>query len=75
MTGEGYFQDTSVLGNVYYKTDGVEINGQIEVNYMEYPWISCFEVAGIKIDKKRWKELLKMQREEFPDTAQDWEQE
>ena len=39
---------------------------------MEYPWISCSEVAGIKIDKKRWRELIELQKEEFPDTAQEW---
>ena len=42
---------------------------------MEYPWISCSEVAGIKIDKKRWRELIELQKEEFPDTAQEWERE
>lgn len=42
---------------------------------MEYPWISCSEVAGIKIDKKRWWELIELQKEEFPDTAQEWERE
>lgn len=42
---------------------------------MEYPWISCSEVTGIKIDKKRWRELIELQKEEFPDTAQEWERE
>ena len=42
---------------------------------MEYPWISCSEVAGIKIDKKRWRELIELQKEEFPDTEQEWERE
>ena len=75
LEDEGYFCDTSVLGNVFYRTDGVDIHSQIEVNYMEYPWISTFEVEGLKIDKARWKELIELQKEEFPDTAQDWEME
>lgn len=47
-TGQGYIRDESVLGRVYYPKEGVEFDGQIEVRYMEYPWISTFETAGIR---------------------------
>lgn len=45
---QGYTWDESVLGRVYYPDKGVEIDGQIVVRYMEYPWISTFEVDGIR---------------------------
>lgn len=49
---DGYVCDVSELGKVYYRPQGIEIEGQIEINYMEYPWISCFEVDGMTISKK-----------------------
>jgi len=49
LLAQGYTCDDSVLGKVYYMPDKVEICGQIEVNYMEYPWISCFETEGVKV--------------------------
>ena len=45
----GYVWDESVLGKVYYHRVGVEIEGQIVIRYMEYPWISTFEVEGIRV--------------------------
>ena len=46
MLAQGYVCKTSPLGNVYYLPDGVTVNGDISINYMEYPWITCFEVSG-----------------------------
>ena len=45
MLAQGYVCETSPLGNVYYLPDGVTVTGDISINYMEYPWITCFEVA------------------------------
>lgn len=47
--GEGYLCEESVLGRVYYPESGVEIDGQIAVRYMNYPWISTFEIDGIRV--------------------------
>lgn len=46
--GQGYIRDESVLGRVYYPKEGVRLEGQIVVRYMEYPWISTFETDGIR---------------------------
>ena len=46
--GQGYVSDESVLGRVYYPKEGVELDGQIAVRYMDYPWISTFEIDGIR---------------------------
>lgn len=46
-TGLGFVCDESVMGKVYYPKDGVKIEGAIIVRYMEYPWISAFEIDGI----------------------------
>lgn len=46
MLAQGYVCETSPLGNVYYLPDGVTVTGDISINYMEYPWITCFEVSG-----------------------------
>lgn len=51
MSAEGYIFEKSVLGNVYYKAEGVSSDGDISINYMEYPWITCFEVEGLVISK------------------------
>lgn len=45
---QGYVRDESVLGKVYYPRMGVETDDRIEIRYMEYPWISTFEVEGIR---------------------------
>ena len=52
MLEKGYEIEQSELGRVYYPAEGVEIPDKIVINYMEYPWISCFEVEGVKIAHK-----------------------
>lgn len=47
-TEQGYLQEESTLGQVYYPAKGVELYGQIVIRYMEYPWISTFEIDGIR---------------------------
>lgn len=47
-TERGYLCEESVLGKVYYPKEGVELDGQIAVRYMNYPWISTFETDGIR---------------------------
>lgn len=49
---EDYVCDRSPLGMVYYKNDLIEVTGEVEVNYVEYPWISCFEVEGLRLKKR-----------------------
>lgn len=46
---EGYVCDRSEIGMVYYKDSIVEVTGPIEINYMEYPWMSYFEVEGLRL--------------------------
>ena len=52
MLEKGYVADESELGNVYYPKEGIIIPGQMTVRYVEYPWITCFEVEGIEIKKE-----------------------
>ena len=49
MLERGYDVDESELGNVYYPREGIEIPEHITVNYIEYPWITCWEAEGIEI--------------------------
>ena len=49
MLAQGYVCETSPLGTVYYLPDGITVNGNISINYMEYPWITCFEVSGLAV--------------------------
>lgn len=51
MRKQGYICDRSILGNVYYPEQGVRIEEPIEIKYVEYPWITRFEVSGIFVDK------------------------
>ena len=51
LAEKGYDADCSEMGNVYYPRKGVSILDSIAVNYVEYPWITCFEVEGIEIIK------------------------
>ena len=44
MLAQGYVCVASPLGNVYYLPD-------ISINYMEYPWITCFEVSGLAVSR------------------------
>lgn len=52
MDEKGYVHDKSELGDVYYPKEGIIIPGTIVVKYVDYPWISCFEVDGIEILKE-----------------------
>ena len=58
MQKKGYAVSQSELGNVYYPEEGVEVPENIVVKYVEYPWITCFEVEGLKIMKEKsiWKQ-------------------
>lgn len=49
MLGQGYVFQQSEMGKVYYPKEGILLEETIEVNYVEYPWITCFEVEGIEI--------------------------
>lgn len=51
MIEKGYVLDKSELGRVFYPKEGIRILGEIIVKYVEYPWITCFEVEGIEILK------------------------
>ena len=51
MLEKGYVLDESVLGKVYYPGEGIRIPDKIIVKYVDYPWISCFEVEGIEFKK------------------------
>jgi len=53
MIEKGYVLDESVLGKVYYPKEGIKIQDKIIVKYVDYPWISCFEVEGIVIMKTK----------------------
>ena len=53
MLEKGYVLDESVLGKVYYPKEGIRIPDIITVKYVDYPWISCFEVEGIEILKSK----------------------
>lgn len=52
MLAKGYLADQSELGEVYYPQTGVRVEGQLVVKYVEYPWITCFEVDGLVPDKE-----------------------
>lgn len=52
MLLKGYDADESELGNVYYPNEGIVIPEKIIVNYVVYPWITCFQVEGVEIIKK-----------------------
>ena len=49
MLKQGYVFQQSELGKVYYPKEGIVVGEQVEVKYVEYPWITCFEVEGIEI--------------------------
>ena len=49
LLSQGYTCESSPLGNVYYQSDGITIKGDIIINYMEYSWITCFEVEGVAV--------------------------
>lgn len=51
MIEKGYIPDETELGKVYYPKEGIRIQDKIIVKYVDYPWVSCFEVEGIEILK------------------------
>lgn len=51
MLEKGYVLDESEFGRVFYPKEGILIIEKIIVKYVEYPWITCFEVEGIEIIK------------------------
>ena len=51
MQEKGYIWKMSELGKVYYPKEGVCLSEHVTVQYVEYPWITCFEVEGIDIIK------------------------
>lgn len=51
MERKGYEWQLSPLGNVYYPKDALVFEENAEVMYVEYPWITKFDVKGIKIEK------------------------
>lgn len=52
MSEKGYAVDKSELGYVYYPKEGIVIRDHITVQYVEYPWITCFQVDGVEIVKQ-----------------------
>ena len=51
MLEKGYVLDESEFGRVFYPKEGIRIPERVIVKYVEYPWITCFEVEGIEILK------------------------
>lgn len=47
MEKKGYQAVESEMGYVYYPAEGVVASDEIAVNYIEYPWLTRFEVEGI----------------------------
>jgi len=52
MASEGFEWKESELGHVYYPKEALLFEEDAQVNYTVYPWITKFEVKGIKIAKK-----------------------
>lgn len=44
----GYTADKTKIGLALYPAEGVEIDGNIGVRYEEKPWITRFEVDGLR---------------------------
>ena len=51
ITTAGYVWENSELGYVYYLQEEIYFSDQAEIRYVEYPWITCFEVEGIEFKK------------------------
>lgn len=47
LLSQGCACEVSPLGNVYYPSDEMIVTGDISINYVENPWITCFEVNGL----------------------------
>ena len=58
MLAKGYAVDESELGRVYYPAKGIQREEVVVVKRMEYPWITCLEVEGIKIDKSELTDVM-----------------
>ena len=52
MELKGFAWKNSELGHVYYPKDRLTFEENAEVQYNVYPWITKFDVKGIKIIKK-----------------------
>ena len=52
MASKGYAWEMSELGHVYYPDGKLTFEDDAKVNYEVYPWITKFDVKGIKIVKK-----------------------
>ena len=52
MAAKGFEWEQSELGYVYYPKDRLTFEENAEVHYTLYPWITKFEVKGIKIAKR-----------------------
>ena len=48
MEAKGYVAGKSEVGYVYYPAEGVKTSEEIVVTYIEYPWLTRFEVEGIE---------------------------
>ena len=44
----GYVVDETEVGRAYYPAENVRITGEICVRYEVFPWISRFEIDGIR---------------------------
>ena len=51
----GYRVEKSELGKVYYPKRNTVKVGKIEIRYEEKPWLSCFEIDGLRPAKSRGK--------------------
>lgn len=45
---QNYVVDKTEIGYVYYPRENVEVTGEIVIRYEKLPWISRFEIDGIK---------------------------
>ncbi len=52
MASKGFAWEQSELGYVYYPKGQVVFEENAEILYTVYPWITKFDVKGIKIIKK-----------------------
>ena len=53
MKAKGFKADVSEVGKVYYPAQGVELAEKVTVSYVEYPWITRFEVEGIRPSEEK----------------------
>lgn len=48
MRAKGFLAFDSELGRVYIPDKGVELESNVEINYMRRPWLEAFEVTGVR---------------------------